>query len=143
LDIGGALLPGVTGLGLVARTASKADDVVGTGKAVKAATEWSKTTFDAAKQQKFWLKGVENSKLRNIVSDLFRKSDDVIGGTTGAIHFTKQTGVLIGGSDHIQKGRIYLQGLKNVLKSADLSPKEINTTKNLIRRMNRSLRNVK
>jgi len=48
---------------------------------------------------------------------MYQKSDTISGGTAGAITHTRQTGQLVGGSDHIQKGFDSLRGLQNILSS--------------------------
>ena len=50
------------------------------------------------------------------------------GGLAGAIRHTRKTGELVGGSDHITKGRQVLKGLKKlrkrILNSHSMTPRE-------------------
>ena len=106
--------------------------------AVKVAEQWGSTAFNATKQQADWVKGVENSKLQNIIQKFFQVSDDIPGGTAGAIQYTKETGKLVGDSDHIQKGQDLLRGLQNVLKQ-NLNRADLEKTKDLYKKLDRSL----
>jgi hypothetical protein len=72
-----------------------------------------------------WLQGVgvpkptvTDSKLTNIINDLYRagQADPVgTGSATDAFRFTKLTGELVGGSDHVIKVQQYANALKNWL----------------------------
>ncbi|EXE89343.1 hypothetical protein J591_1170 [Acinetobacter baumannii 532279] len=43
----------------------------------------------------------------------------ISGGVSGAIGYTKATGTLVGGSDHIKKGKDLLKGFKDTMKTID------------------------
>ncbi len=43
----------------------------------------------------------------------------ISGGVSGAIGYTKVTGILVGNSDHVIKGQSILSGLKRTMKSVD------------------------
>jgi len=134
-DVGGRGMKGVSKI-----ASGVGDDV---GGVIKTASEWSITAFDPAKQRDFWLRGVDNSKLQNIIKSMFKLSDDIIGGTPGAIHYTKQTDIPIGNSDHLQKGTDLLRGLENLLKNQikDLNRIELKNIKNLVKKLNKALDN--
>ncbi|PHM35789.1 RHS family protein [Xenorhabdus mauleonii] len=58
---------------------------------------------------------IDNTKLKSMFSELYRPGASTPdGGTAASILYTKNTGQLIGGSDHINKGNDYLKALKNL-----------------------------
>jgi hypothetical protein len=72
-----------------------------------------------------------NGKLRNIIKALYRVTAKIgDGGTAASIEHTAETGELVGGSTHVQKGLDLIKGLGNVLKDPNLSQadREIATT---------------
>jgi RHS repeat-associated protein len=68
---------------------------------------------------------VTDQRLRNIVGDLYRVTATIgDGGTADAITYTKETGELVGGSDHIMKGEQYVRALSRVINSGRLTEAE-------------------
>ncbi|WP_160622994.1 RHS repeat-associated core domain-containing protein [Mixta intestinalis] len=58
---------------------------------------------------------IDNIKLKGIFSELYRPGANIPdGGTAASILYTKTTGQLVGGSDHIAKGTSYLEALKRL-----------------------------
>jgi len=65
----------------------------------------------------------KNQKLRNVINGFYRVSSKIgDGGLAAAIRETKQTGQLVGGSDHIIKGIETRAALMSVLRSPGLDP---------------------
>jgi RHS repeat-associated protein len=107
LDVGGVFIPGVAGLGTLRRI-EKAADVA--GDAGKVGAKSLNTQRDNL------LKNVENKKLENIIKDLYREKAKVGSGSTAdAIRHELQTGDLVGGRSHIQKGQDALRGVEKLL----------------------------
>ncbi|MEQ1977410.1 hypothetical protein [Xenorhabdus sp. SGI240] len=69
----------------------------------------------SAEQRQKIIDSIENPKLKSIFSELYRPGANIPdGGTAASILHTKNTGELVGGSDHINKGKDYLKALKNL-----------------------------
>jgi len=97
-------------------------------------------SFDATKQQAKYLKGIKNEEVRKAIKDFYRKEDTIVGGTSGAIHYTKQTGKLLGNSDHTGKGQNFIGRFKNILNTQELNSKELRAVKRLFKMTNKALR---
>ncbi len=113
---------------------SKADDIA---KPAMTADDWAKVAFDAQKQQADRLKGVTNPSLRDAIKNLYRPKDSVPGGTAGAIHYTKQTGIPIGGSNHIVKGEGRLTQLQRI--TTNVVGQQLNRAKTEAKKLWRAL----
>ena len=75
-------------------------------------------------QRDHYLSLVSNSRLKNAVNQLYRKSSIIgDGGTAAVIRFEKATGRNLGrnGKNHIQKGRDMLSYLNRIASSEKLS----------------------
>ncbi len=62
-----------------------------------------------------------NAKLNNVIGNLFKASDQIPGGTAGAIRHTARTGDLVGGTNHVTAGVERVRALGNVLRSQNLN----------------------
>jgi hypothetical protein len=71
------------------------------------------------------LSQVIDQGLRNVVTNLYRATATIgDGGTADAISYTKETGELVGGSDHIMKGEQSVRALERVINSGRLTEAE-------------------
>jgi hypothetical protein len=71
------------------------------------------------------LSQVTDQGLRNVVTNLYRATATIgDGGTADAISYTKETGELVGGSDHIIKGQESIRALERVINSGRLNEAE-------------------
>ncbi len=134
IDVGATLIPGVPAfvgrIDDVAKLANKADNVA--------------KTFNAVEQQQKMLKGIENEKAINTIKDVFRKSDEVPGGTMGAIRNEILTGNSTKGIFHGNKAENTINRIQNVFKSEKLNSVETsrlqsisNSLKSLVKNLNR------
>jgi len=111
LDFGGALIPGVTGLGFMA---GHLDDVSKVAKVSKDALQIYKETNSAGQAL---MKGVKNEKVLNLIRDNYRAGAKIGSGSTAdAILHTARTNELISDSTHIEKARNTLNRIENVFK---------------------------
>nr|WP_228005976.1 hypothetical protein [Xenorhabdus sp. BG5] len=85
----------------------------------------------SAEQRQQIIDSIENPKLQKMFEELYRPGANIPdGGTAASILHTKNTGQLVGGSDHINKGKDYLTALKNLssgngrYKNEALSPSD-------------------
>ena len=84
---------------------------------------------------------VTNPKLRNIIKALYRVNADIgDGGTADAVRYTRETGELVGDSDHVQKAIDLSNGLKNVLKNPQLSSHDHQIAETLLRELTDALK---
>jgi len=63
-------------------------------------------------------------KLQNVINQLFKGSDEIPGGTAGAIRYTKLTKNLVGGSDHLKKGEGNINALRKILDKGNLNKQD-------------------
>ena len=69
-----------------------------------------------------YLNNIDNSDLKNTVNRLYRQNAIIgDGGTADAVRFTKQTGQLVGGSDHIRKAETEIAHIQKLLSSNTLN----------------------
>jgi hypothetical protein len=67
--------------------------------------------------------GASDSKLRNIVNELYRPNARIGSGSTAdAIRHELSTGELLSKSGHVQKGVQYREAIRTLLESGGLSP---------------------
>lgn len=84
------------------------------------------------------LNGTKNTKLRNIISGLYRDFKGKTigdGGAIDALRYEMKTGLLVGGKSHKQKIKNNLNGLLNLINSGTLNANDSQTTKSLITKM--------
>jgi len=68
---------------------------------------------------------VNNPKLKNAINEIYRSNATIgDGGLADAIRYELQTGKLIGGKSHIQKGKERLKNLENIIKMQNLNSEE-------------------
>ena len=68
------------------------------------------------------LEKVTNENLKNTIKELYRENATIgDGGTADAIRHELETGELVGGKSHIQKGEQRLKNLQNILKRNNLN----------------------
>jgi len=68
---------------------------------------------------------VNNPKLKNAINEIYRSNATIgDGGLADAIRYELQTGKLIGGKSHIQKGKERLKNLENIIKMQNLTSEE-------------------
>jgi RHS repeat-associated protein len=120
LDVGSAAIPGVVGLGAVARVARVADKAGDAEKLTKGVGASASKLLGTRRDN--LLQGVENPKLINYIKDLFKqhKSGNIIGdgGAIDAFKYTAKTGELVGGTDHAIKIKEISNGLNKLLKNS-------------------------
>jgi len=68
---------------------------------------------------------VKNEKLANHIDELFRESDEVSGGTAGAVRKELGEGELVGGKSHITKAEERASGLQNLIDSGVLDGEDL------------------
>ncbi len=86
------------------------------------------------------LSKVTNPKLKNTIKELYRPGAKVgDGGLGSAIRKEKESGQLIGGKSHIQKGIERLRNLENILSKETLTREEKKITEDLISELNDAL----
>lgn len=86
-------------------------------------------------QREHYIASVSNSKLKNAVNQLYRKSSIIgDGGTAAVIRFEKATGRNLGrnGKSHIQKGKDMLTYLNRIVSSENLNQSDRSIAKKLI-----------
>lgn len=67
----------------------------------------------------------KNQKLQNAINQLYRPNATVGNGSTmDAIRHELNTGQLVGGKSHLQKGQERVKNLENILKKEQLSPQD-------------------
>ena len=68
------------------------------------------------------LNSATNEKLKNVIKELYRPGASIDdGGTADAIRHEIETGELVGGKSHIQKGIERLKNLENILNRFELN----------------------
>jgi RHS repeat-associated protein len=67
---------------------------------------------------------IANSRLRDALSNLYQISDRMRGGTAAAVEFTRETGRLVGGSNHLLKAAERAAQLERILRVEALSTSE-------------------
>ena len=79
------------------------------------------------------LNNTSNTKLRNIINDLYRPNAKVGSGSTAdAIRFELSSGENVGGKSHMQKGIEYRNALRKLLNSGTLNEKDYAITKQIL-----------
>jgi len=87
------------------------------------------------------LSTVTNTKLKNAVEQMFRPNASIgDGGLADAIRYEKETGELVGGHSHTQKGKERLKNLENILLKENLNEQDTKTINKLIDDLRRALR---
>ena len=80
-----------------------------------------------------YLNNIDNPKLKETADYLYRDGAEFgDGGTADAVRYTKQTGELVGGSNHIQKATDTVTHLESLMKSQDLSYHDMKIAKSLM-----------
>lgn len=147
LDAGSALLPGVVGLGTIARAAKGAEKAVEAVKAVEKVEDTAKAItktkdFNAVAQQGKMLKGIENSKVINTIKSVFKKSDTIPGGTMGALRNETMTGNKTKDIFHVKKAENVINNIRNVFKTENLNKIEINRLQGISNSIKSLLKNI-
>jgi hypothetical protein len=84
---------------------------------------------------------VSNPKLKNAVDQMYRPNATAgDGGLADAIKHEKETGELVGGRSHIQKGKERLKNLENILTKEKLNAHDTKTIKKLIDDLKQALK---
>jgi hypothetical protein len=87
------------------------------------------------------LSQAKDAGLRNLNKDLYRVTGTIgDGGTADAISYTKETGELVGGSDHIMKGQRYSQALQRALNSGRLDSVDQGIAQHLLNDLQNALK---
>jgi hypothetical protein len=90
------------------------------------------------------LGSVQNQKLWNTINEMFRPGATVgNGGLADAIRYELNTGKLVGGVSHIQKGFERVTNLQNIIKAQKLNPYELNLAQELLKDLLDALKGVK
>lgn len=121
LDAAGAAIPGVTGLGMVGRLASRGDTVFDlakmTGKSI------SELTQETRLLRQSYLQSAKGSPaLESIIGQLFRAGDEIPGGTAGALVYEAYTGKLLSATGHLTKATDRIAQLDKLITKGSLSP---------------------
>jgi tRNA C32,U32 (ribose-2'-O)-methylase TrmJ len=86
------------------------------------------------------MSSVANPKLKNAVDQIYRPGATVgDGGLADAIRHEKETGEMVGGHPHTQKGRERLKNLENILAKEKLNEQDAKTIKKLISDLKQAL----
>ncbi len=90
------------------------------------------------------LKQISNVKLKNFVSQVFRKNAEIgDGGLADAIKEQIKTGKLVRNKDHIIKGRERLVNLGRILKNERLTKRERKIASKLYKEIDNALKEIK
>ena len=128
-----SLLPVVGGIKYI----DEAGDVLKT--AAKHGDEAAEPTVKITKR-KILLEKATNQKLKNAISEMYRENAKIgDGGLSDAIRYELQTGKLVSGKSHIQKGKERLKNLQNIFEKQDLNLKDREITKTLIEDLKKAL----
>ncbi len=137
LDAAGALIPGVTGLGMVSRAAKVADKAVDVAKATEKVADVARVEksvnaiSDPARMlsaptetkllpnhRQSLIQNSPDQKFTNIVKNNYRpKSTFGDGSTAAAARHELLGGSKVGGRDHVKSSYGYIQGYHNMFKS--------------------------
>ena len=81
-----------------------------------------KPKAEMSEKGKQLLNSATNEKLKNVIKELYRPGASIgDGGTADAIRHEIETGELVGGKSHIQKGIERLKNLENILNRVELN----------------------
>jgi len=137
-DAASLAIPGATGGGMAVRSAARGDDLVRalrTGDVAVDAVKMGEYSREAAvrslQETAMAKPSVADEGLQNAVNALFKDSDNLPGGTPGALQYTAMTGELVGGSDHLQKALNRISQIEKRIESGDLNKSDLETAENL------------
>ena len=99
--------------------------------------------FDAVKQQQKMLKGIENSKAINTIKATFKTSDEVPGGTMGALRNEINTGNATKNIFHTGKARNTINRIQNIFKTESLNKVESSRLEGISNSLKSLIKNVK
>lgn len=83
---------------------------------------------------------IENPKLQNIFSNLYKASDKLPGGTSGAIQYEQATGKLMSPSGHLEKGMTTINGLGKLMQNVNLSQGDRGIAQTLFNQLNNAIK---
>ena len=109
--------------------------------AIKAAKKADKIS-DVAKLSKRseLLNTAKNPKLKNAINEIYREGAKIgDGGLADAIRYELQTGNLVGGKSHIQKGKERVKNLENIIKHQNLDSSDMSIANELLADLIRAL----
>ena len=123
----------------IAKTADKAMDAMDAAKAAGKVSDAAKTANRSSKGTKL-LNEVSNLKLKNTIKEMYRPGAEIgDGGLADAIRHENNTGKLVGGKSHIQKGRERLKNLERILQRETLTLQEREIVEDLIKDLSQAL----
>ena len=137
LDVAGAALPGVTGLGMAARVAKGADKAIDIAQATEKVSQVAKTEksmiaitdssrlLSAPKEATILpspsqssIQNSPNQKFTNMMKNMYRPTSTLgDGSTAAAAKYELSGGSKIGNRDHIKSSYGYIRGFQNMFKS--------------------------
>jgi len=98
----------------------------------KTCEEWTRDDY---------LNNIDDPDLKHTAEKLYRENAQIgDGGTADAVRYTKQTGELVGGKDHIIKAQEMVTHLNSLMKSGKLSYHDMKIAQSLISDLIHSLR---
>ncbi|MBQ9756991.1 MAG: hypothetical protein IJW15_01060 [Clostridia bacterium] len=109
---------------------------------LKSAVKHGDEAAEASKitKRELLLERTTNQKLKNAINEMYRENAKIgDGGLSDAIRYELQTGELISGRSHIQKGKERLKNLENILEKQELNITDKETTMNLIEDLKKAL----
>ena len=112
------------------------------GDVLKSAAKHGDDATEAIKTSKrnILLEKSTNQKLRNAINEMYRENAKIgDGGLSDAIRYELQTGELVSGKSHIQKGKERLKNLENILKKQELNLADREITMSLIEDLKKAL----
>ena len=83
---------------------------------------------------------VANPRLKDTLFRIYQIGDRMRGGTAGAVRFTKETGRLVGGSDHLIKARERIVNLQRILREEHLTQSDRALAEYVLKELRQSLR---
>jgi len=146
LDAIGLAIPGIPAIGGILK---HGDEIVKGTKAlvngVDNASDGVKVikSFDATAQQQKMLQGIENNKALNTIKDVFRITDEIPGGTMGALRNEILTGDTTKGIFHDNKARNTINRIQNIFKTENLNKIESARLQSISNSLKSLLKNVK
>ncbi|MEG0775795.1 RHS repeat-associated core domain-containing protein, partial [Clostridium sp.] len=132
--VAGAVIAGSAAISRVAQTVQNAGQRVSKNiSSVSKSIGRVANKVDKIPKREKLLNSVSNEKLKNCINEMYRPgatSGD--GGLADAIRHELQTGELVGGRSHLQKGLERVKNLENIMKKQTLDENDLSTAQQLL-----------
>ena len=138
VDVGRRGQAGLRGVAFVGAPSFALASWAGAGAAVSSSA--MQGLFGMGGSMAATLSQVANKKLHDALSALFQVTDRMIGGTAAAVDYTRRTGQLVGGSDHLIKAGERIKNLETILRTQPLNAHDRRLAEGVLNRLKESLR---